>query len=175
VTLLAPTMLNDLLEARRCGREPLPALQTLYSASPMPEALRSIAVRPDPGAGLWRDRMRRPRLHAACAPACARRTSRWFAACARPASRWWVRRAGGQAGRKRMRRRQAGEIVIRSAALMSGYWNNHPATLGRCEADTCTPATWANGTTKALSLWSTGSGHDRIRRRECLFARGGRR
>jgi acyl-CoA synthetase (AMP-forming)/AMP-acid ligase II len=39
-TLLAPTMLNDLLDAENCNRTTLPALQKIfYSAAPMPEVL----------------------------------------------------------------------------------------------------------------------------------------
>jgi acyl-CoA synthetase (AMP-forming)/AMP-acid ligase II len=134
VTLLAPTMLNDLLEGERCDRETLPALQKIfYSASPMSEALlrRSIAAfgpilaqvygmteSGGPGCALHAHQhvldgppevVRRLRSAGQPMIGCDVRT---------------IRPDGTDCAVG-----EPGEIVIRSCALMSGYWNNNPATL----------------------------------------------
>jgi acyl-CoA synthetase (AMP-forming)/AMP-acid ligase II len=134
VTLLAPTMLNDLLEAERCDRETLPTLQKLfYSASPMPEPLlrRSIsAFGPilaqiygmtecgGPGCTLHAHQ------HVLDGPA---KLVRRLRSAGQPMVGCDVRvvRPDGDGCAVG----EPGEIVIRSAALMSGYWNNNPATL----------------------------------------------
>jgi acyl-CoA synthetase (AMP-forming)/AMP-acid ligase II len=134
VTLLAPTMLNDLLEAERCDRETLPALQKLfYSAAPMPEALlrRSMAAFGPilaqiygmtecggPGCTLH------PHQHVLDGPTAVVRRLR---SAGQPMVGCDVRVVRPDASECAVG--ETGEIVIRSPALMSGYWNNHPATL----------------------------------------------
>jgi acyl-CoA synthetase (AMP-forming)/AMP-acid ligase II len=134
VTLLAPTMLNDLLEAERCDRQTLPALQKLlYSASPMPEALlrRSMAALgpilaqvygmtecAGPGCTLHAHQ------HVLDGPPEAVRRLR---SAGQPMVGCDVRVVRPDDSDCEVG--EPGEIVIRSAALMSGYWNNNPATL----------------------------------------------
>jgi acyl-CoA synthetase (AMP-forming)/AMP-acid ligase II len=134
VTLLAPTMLNDLTETERCDRETLPALQKIfYSAAPMPEALLRRCMNAfgpilaqvygatecaGPGCTLHAhqhvldgppEMVRRLRSAGQPMVGCDVRI---------------VRPDGSECGIG-----ERGEIVIRSAALMTGYWNNQPATL----------------------------------------------
>jgi acyl-CoA synthetase (AMP-forming)/AMP-acid ligase II len=134
VTLLAPTMLNDLLEAARCDRETLPALQKLlYSASPMPEALlrRSVAAFGPilaqvygmtecggPGCTLHAHQ------HVLDGPPNVVRRLRSAGQPMVGCDVRVVRPDGSECAVG-----EIGEIVIRSGALMTGYWNNHPATL----------------------------------------------
>jgi len=134
VTLLAPTMLNDLLEAERCDRETLPALQKIfYSAAPMSEALlrRSMAAFGPilaqiygmtecggPGCTLHAHQ------HVLDGPP---KVVRRLRSAGQPMVGCDVRvtRLDGN----ECALGEPGEIVIRSPALMRGYWNNNPATL----------------------------------------------
>ena len=99
-TLLAPTMLGDLLETTPADRESLPALAKLfYSAAPMPEALlrrRHEGVRADLHAVLRHDRIRRPGNRPARPSAHSRRPRACRAAAAlRGPAHDRLRRAGG--------------------------------------------------------------------------------
>jgi acyl-CoA synthetase (AMP-forming)/AMP-acid ligase II len=134
VTLLAPTMLNDLLETERCDRETLPSLRKLfYSAAPMPEVLlrRCMAAFGPilaqiygmtecggPGCTLHAHQ------HVLDGPAHAVRRLRSAGQPMVGCDVRVVRPDGDECAVG-----EPGEIVIRSGALMSGYWNNHPATL----------------------------------------------
>jgi acyl-CoA synthetase (AMP-forming)/AMP-acid ligase II len=134
VTLLAPTMLSDLMEAESCDRETLPALQKLfYSASPMPEALLRRAIGAfgpilaqiygmtecgGPGCTLHAHQ------HVLDGPAEVLRRLR---SAGQPMVGCDVRVVSPDGNECRVG--EPGEIIIRSAALMNGYWNNNPATL----------------------------------------------
>jgi acyl-CoA synthetase (AMP-forming)/AMP-acid ligase II len=134
VTLLAPTMLNDLIEAERCDRQTLPALQKIfYSAAPMPEPLLRRCMN-------------------AFGPILAQIYG--LTECAGPGCTLHAHQHVLDGGPEMVRRLRStgqpmigcdvrvvrpdgseclvgepGEIVIRSPALMTGYWNNHAATL----------------------------------------------
>jgi acyl-CoA synthetase (AMP-forming)/AMP-acid ligase II len=134
VTLLAPTMLNDLLDAERCDRTTLPALQKIfYSAAPMPETLLRRCV------GAFGSILSQVYGLTECAgPGCTLHAHqhvldgpphvvRRLRSAGQPmvgCDVRVVRPDGSECGTG-----ESGEIVIRSAALMTGYWNNHPATL----------------------------------------------
>jgi acyl-CoA synthetase (AMP-forming)/AMP-acid ligase II len=134
VTLLAPTMLNDLLDAERCDRETLPALKKIfYSAAPMPEALLRRCM------GAFGPILAQVYGATECAgPGCTLHAHqhvldgppevvRRLRSAGQPMVGCDVRvvRPDGSACGVG----EPGEITIRSAALMTGYWNNHPATL----------------------------------------------
>jgi acyl-CoA synthetase (AMP-forming)/AMP-acid ligase II len=134
VTLLAPTMLNDLLEAEPCDRETLPALQKIfYSASPMPEALlrRSVAAFGPILAQIYG-------MTECGGPGCALhahqhvldgppKVVRRLRSAGQPMVGCDVRVITPDGNECALD--EPGEIVIRSPALMRGYWNNNPATL----------------------------------------------
>jgi acyl-CoA synthetase (AMP-forming)/AMP-acid ligase II len=134
VTLLAPTMLNDLLEAERCDRETLPALQKLfYSAAPMPEPLlrRSMAAFGPILAQIYG-------MTECGGPGCTLHAHqhvlegppqvvRRLRSAGQPMVHCDVRVVTPDGSECAVG--EPGEIVIRSPALMSGYWNNDPATL----------------------------------------------
>jgi hypothetical protein len=87
LTLLAPTMLSDLLDEGG-SRATLPSLQKIiYSAAPMPESLlrRAVDAFGPIFAGLWHDQIRR--RAAACASARGRGSARVCGGCARQVSR----------------------------------------------------------------------------------------
>ena len=132
VTLLAPTMISDLLDLG-VDRRSLPSLQKLfYSAAPMTEHLlrRGMAAfgpifaqfygmteSSGPGCTLHANQ------HVLDGPPDAVRRLR---SAGQPMTGCEVRIVGAdghvcEAG-------EPGEIVIRSEALMAGYWNNHAAT-----------------------------------------------
>jgi acyl-CoA synthetase (AMP-forming)/AMP-acid ligase II len=134
VTLLAPTMLNDLLDATHCDRNALPSLNKIfYSAAPMPEALlrRCMAAFGSILAQIYG-------MTECGGPGCTLHAHqhvldgpphvvRRLRSAGQPMIGCDVRvvRPDGSdcaAG-------EPGEIVIRSNCLMTGYWNNHPATL----------------------------------------------
>jgi acyl-CoA synthetase (AMP-forming)/AMP-acid ligase II len=133
-TLLAPTMLNDFLDAHRCSRETLPSLvKMFYSAAPMPEQLlrRAIAALGPIFAqvyGMTESGGPGCTLHAHQhvldgAPEVVRRlrsAGQPMVGC----DVRCVRPDGSQCPPG-----EPGEIVIRSDALMRGYWNNHVATV----------------------------------------------
>jgi acyl-CoA synthetase (AMP-forming)/AMP-acid ligase II len=132
VTLLAPTMLNDLIDAGG-NRATLPALRKVfYSAAPMPEAIlrRGItAFGPifaqvygmtetgGPGCTLH------AHLHR---PNGTEQDIRRLGSAGQPMVGVEIRivRADGTACDVG----ETGEILIRSDAVMAGYWNNGPAT-----------------------------------------------
>jgi acyl-CoA synthetase (AMP-forming)/AMP-acid ligase II len=130
-TLLAPTMLNDLLDA--CSRETLPALSKLfYSAAPMPEQLlrRAIAAfgpifaqvygmteSGGPGCALH------PHHHVLDGPANVVRRLRSAGQPMIGCDVQVVRPDGSECATG-----EPGEIVIRSDGLMQGYWDNPAAT-----------------------------------------------
>ena len=131
-TLLAPTMLSDLLEQTPANRDTLPDLrQIMYSAAPMPQALlrRSLqAFGPiftqvygmtesgGPGCVLHAhhhdpdDEAALARLPSAGQPMISTDVR--------------VMRPDGNFTEPG----ETGEIVIRGPAVMAGYWNNHAAT-----------------------------------------------
>jgi acyl-CoA synthetase (AMP-forming)/AMP-acid ligase II len=134
VTLLAPTMLNDLIEAERCDRETLPTLAKIfYSAAPMPEALLRRCMNAfgpilaqiygltecgGPGCTLHAhqhvldgDPKAVRRLRSAGQPMVGVEVK-------------VMRPDGSQCAVG-----EPGEIIIRSGAVMTGYWNNNAATL----------------------------------------------
>jgi acyl-CoA synthetase (AMP-forming)/AMP-acid ligase II len=132
-TLLAPTMLNDLLDAHRCDRQTLPALSKMfYSAAPMPEQLlrRGMAgLGPifaqvygmtesgGPGCSLH------PHQHVLDGPPEVVRRLRSAGQPMVGCDVRCLRPDGTQCPPG-----EPGEIVIRSDGLMRGYWNNHAAT-----------------------------------------------
>ena len=132
-TLLAPTMLNDLLDAHRCDRQTLPALSKMfYSAAPMPEQLlrRGMAAlgpifaqvygmteSGGPGCALH------PHQHILDGPPEVVRRLRSAGQPMIGCDVRCVRPDGSQCPPG-----EPGEIVIRSNGLMRGYWNNHAAT-----------------------------------------------
>ncbi|MGH6768797.1 MAG: acyl-CoA synthetase [Xanthobacteraceae bacterium] len=131
-TLLAPTMLSDLLDAG-ANRDTLPSLRKIiYSAAPMPEPLLRRALRAfgpifsqvygmtesgGPGCTLHAHQ------HEPDGPAAIARRLR---SAGQPMIGCDVRtvRPDGSACQPD----EPGEVVIRSEALMSGYWNNPAAT-----------------------------------------------
>jgi acyl-CoA synthetase (AMP-forming)/AMP-acid ligase II len=133
VTLLAPTMLKDLLDLG-CDRASVPSLKKIfYSAAPMPEVLlrRAIAAfgpifgqiygmteSGGPGCTLHAHQ------HVLDGPA---ETTRRLRSAGQPMTGCEVRTI--DADGKLCPPGVAGEIVIRSEALMAGYWNNHAATV----------------------------------------------
>jgi acyl-CoA synthetase (AMP-forming)/AMP-acid ligase II len=133
-TLLAPTMLNDLLDAEMCNRATLPDLQKIfYSAAPMPEVLLRRGL---DALGTVFSQMYG--MTEASGPGCVLHAhqhvldgpphvTRRLRSAGQPMVGCHVRIArpdGTECGLG-----EPGEILIRSDALMTGYWNNHPATL----------------------------------------------
>jgi acyl-CoA synthetase (AMP-forming)/AMP-acid ligase II len=132
VTLLAPTMLRDLLDLG-CDRTSVPSLQKIYySAAPMPEPLlrRAIAAfgpifaqiygmteSGGPGCALHADQ------HVLDGPPNVVRRLR---SAGQPMTGCEVRIAAPDGSP--CPPGVPGEITIRSEALMAGYWNNHAAT-----------------------------------------------
>jgi acyl-CoA synthetase (AMP-forming)/AMP-acid ligase II len=131
-TLLAPTMLSDLLDAGG-SRATLPSLQKIiYSAAPMPESLLRRAV--DAFGPIFTQVYG---MTESGGPGCTLRAHQHVVAGAPEVVRRL--RSAGQPmiGCDVETRRpdgspceigEPGEIVIRSDALMSGYWNNEQAT-----------------------------------------------
>jgi acyl-CoA synthetase (AMP-forming)/AMP-acid ligase II len=133
-TLLAPTMLNDLLDAENCNRTTLPALQKIfYSAAPMPEVLLrrgldalgpifsqmyGLTESSGPGCVLHAHQ------HVLDGPP---HVTRRLRSAGQPMVGCDVRVARPDGTVCAVG--ESGEIIIRSPALMTGYWNNHPATL----------------------------------------------
>ena len=134
VTLLAPTMLNDLIEAERCDRETLPTLNKIfYSAAPMPEALLRRCMNAfgpilaqiygltecgGPGCTLHAHQ------HVLDGdPAVVRR----LRSAGQPMVGVDVRVVRPDGTECAVG--EPGEIIIKSGAVMTGYWNNNPATL----------------------------------------------
>ena len=132
VTLLAPTMMGDLLDLGS-DRRSLPSLQKLfYSAAPMTEHLlrRALAAFGPIFAQFYG-------MTESSGPGCILHTDqhvldgppelvRRLRSAGQPMIGCDVRVVGAdghvcEAG-------EPGEIVIRSEALMAGYWNNHAAT-----------------------------------------------
>jgi acyl-CoA synthetase (AMP-forming)/AMP-acid ligase II len=133
VTLLAPTMISDLLELG-CDRNSLPNLQKLlYSAAPMTEQLlrRAIAAFGPIFAqvyGMTESGGPGCTLHAHQhildgSPEVVRR----LRSAGQPMTGCEVRIARPDGSACDIG--EPGEIVIRSAAVMAGYWNNHAATV----------------------------------------------
>jgi acyl-CoA synthetase (AMP-forming)/AMP-acid ligase II len=133
-TLLAPTMLNDLLDAETCNRTTLPALQKIfYSAAPMPEALLRRGL--DALGPLFSQMYG---MTEASGPGCVLHAhqhvldgpphiTRRLRSAGQPMVGCDVRIARPDGTDCAVG--EPGEILIRSDALMTGYWNNHPATL----------------------------------------------
>jgi acyl-CoA synthetase (AMP-forming)/AMP-acid ligase II len=133
VTLLAPTMLGDLLDLG-CDRASVPSLQKLfYSAAPMAEQLlrRGIAAFGPIFAQIYG-------MTESGGPGCALHAHqhilegppevvRRLRSAGQPMTGCEVRVIGPDG--KECPAGQPGEIVIRSEALMAGYWNNHAATI----------------------------------------------
>ena len=133
-TLLAPTMLNDLLDAHRCDRQTLPDLSKLfYSAAPMPEQLlrRGMAALGPIFAQVYG-------MTESGGPGCTLHSHqhvldgppevvRRLRSAGQPMVGCDVRclRADGS----QCPPGEPGEIVIGSDGLMRGYWNNHAATI----------------------------------------------
>lgn len=133
VTLLAPTMIGDLLNLG-CDRSSLPALQKLfYSAAPMTEPLlrRGVAAfgpiftqiygmteSGGPGCTL------QAHQHILEGPP---EVVRRLRSAGQPMTGCEVRILASD-GRV-CETGEGGEIAIRSEALMTGYWNNHAATV----------------------------------------------
>ena len=133
VTLLAPTMLKDLLDLG-CDRASVPSLRKVYySAAPMPETLLRRAMAAlgpifaqiygmtesgGPGCTLHANQ------HVLDGPP---EVTRRLRSAGQPMTGCEVRimAPDGSFCPPGVR----GEIVIRSEALMAGYWNNHAATL----------------------------------------------
>ena len=132
-TLLAPTMLSDLLDAYPDVRRALPALaKIIYSAAPMPDAIlrRAIAalgpifaqvygMTESGGPGCY---LHQHQHVLDGAPDIVRRRN--SAGQAMTGCDVRIRRPDGNdcaAGER-------GEIVIKSDGLMQGYWRNEPAT-----------------------------------------------
>lgn len=161
VTLLAPTMLKDLLDLG-CDRASVPSLKKIfYSAAPMPEGLLRRAMAAfgpifgqiygmtesgGPGCTLHahqhvldgpRDVVRRLRSAGQPMTGCEVRILAPDGSSCPPGV--------------------PGEIAIRSGALMTGYWNNHAATLEAIVTAGCAPETSARPTRRGSSLSSTGS------------------
>jgi acyl-CoA synthetase (AMP-forming)/AMP-acid ligase II len=134
-TLLAPTMLSDLLENYPDARSALPSLRRVfYSAAPMPEALlrRAIdALGPiflqiygmtesgGPGCILHEHQ------HILTGPP---EVVRRLRSAGQPMLGCQVRIVRPDGSDCAVG--ETGEILIRSGALMRGYWNNHSATAG---------------------------------------------
>src|SRR5262245_21819692 len=131
-TLLAPTMLSDLLDAGG-SRKSLPSLQKIiYSAAPMPERLlrRAIAAFGPIFAQVYG-------MTESGGPGCTLHAHQ-HVVDGPPAVMRRLRSAGQpMIGCEVEARRpdgspcaqgEAGEIAIRSEALMTGYWNNERAT-----------------------------------------------
>jgi acyl-CoA synthetase (AMP-forming)/AMP-acid ligase II len=131
-TLLAPTMLSDLLDAGG-SRATLPSLQRIiYSAAPMPESLLRRAI--DAFGPIFTQVYG---MTESGGPGCTLRAHQHVVAGASEVVRRL--RSAGQPmiGCDVETRRpdgspcgigEPGEIVIRSDALMTGYWNNEKAT-----------------------------------------------
>ena len=132
-TLLAPTMLSDLIEATKADRASMPHLrQALYSAAPMPEALlRRLIARLGPiFAQVYG-------MTESGGPGTALRAED-HVLDGEPRRVRRLRSAGqAMIGTEVMTVRpdgspcevgEAGEIVIRSPTLMTGYWDNPQAT-----------------------------------------------
>ena len=133
VTLLAPTMLQDLLDLG-CDRASVPTLKKVfYSAAPMPETILRRAVTAlgpifgqiygmtesgGPGCTLHAN------LHVLDGP---EEVVRRLRSAGQPMTGVEVRTMASDGSFCPSGVR--GEIVIRSEALMSGYWNNHAATV----------------------------------------------
>ena len=134
VTLLAPTMLSDLIEAERFDRETLPALQKIfYSAAPMPEALlrRCMSAFGPILAQIYG-------LTECGGPGCTLHAHqhildgepnvvRRLRSAGQPMVGVDVRVARPDGTECAVG--EPGEIIIRSGAVMTGYWNNNAATL----------------------------------------------
>ena len=134
VTLLAPTMLSDLIEAERFDRETLPALQKIfYSAAPMPEALlrRCMSAFGPILAQIYG-------LTECSGPGCTLHAHqhildgepnvvRRLRSAGQPMVGVDVRVARPDGTECAVG--EPGEIIIRSGAVMTGYWNNNAATL----------------------------------------------
>jgi acyl-CoA synthetase (AMP-forming)/AMP-acid ligase II len=133
VTLLAPTMISDLLDLG-CDCNALPALQKLfYSAAPMTEPLlrRGIAAFGPIFAQIYG-------MTESGGPGCTLHAHqhvlegppevvRRLRSAGQPMTGCRVRIVAPD-GRV-CKVGEPGEIVIRSEALMAGYWNNHAATI----------------------------------------------
>jgi acyl-CoA synthetase (AMP-forming)/AMP-acid ligase II len=133
VTLLAPTMLKDLLDLG-CNRVSAPSLKKIfYSAAPMPEPLLRRAMAAfgpifcqiygmtesgGPGCTLHAHQ------HILDGPANVTRRLRSAGQAMTGCEVRIIAPDGGFCGPGVL-----GEIVIRSEALMTGYWNNHAATV----------------------------------------------
>lgn len=132
-TLLAPTMINDLLTHTPASADTLPALKRImYSAAPMPEPLLRRAIKAfgpifaqvygmteSGGPGCV--------LHAQDhQPDGPRHEARRLTSAGQPMALTDVRimRPDGTFALAE----EKGEIVIRGPAVMAGYWNNHVAT-----------------------------------------------
>ena len=81
-------------------------------------------------------------------------------------------RAHRRSGDERRRRREVGEIVYRGPNLMLGTGRTPKVRPTRSAAAGSIPAIWCAGTPEGFISWSTGPGHDHLRRREHLLRRG---
>ena len=133
VTLLAPTMIGDLLEVG-CDRSSLPALQKFfYSAAPMTEQLlrRAMAAFGPIFAQIYG-------MTESGGPGCILHAHqhvlegppklvRRLRSAGQPMTGCEVRIVARDG--RICADGEPGEILIRSGALMAGYWNNHAATV----------------------------------------------
>ncbi len=133
VTLLAPTMLKDLLDLG-CDRASVPSLKKInYSAAPMPDTLLRRAISSfgpifSQIYGMTESGGPGCTLHAhqhvlEGAPNIVRR----LRSAGQPMTGCEVRVVASDG--KSCPPGVIGEIAIRSEALMAGYWNNHAATV----------------------------------------------
>ncbi len=133
VTLLAPTMINDVLDLG-CDHAALPSLQKLfYSAAPMSEQLlrRGMAAFGSIFAQIYG-------MTESGGPGCCLHAHqhvldgspeivRRLRSAGQPMTGCEVRVIGRDGHACAIG--EPGEIIIRSEALMAGYWNNHAATI----------------------------------------------
>jgi acyl-CoA synthetase (AMP-forming)/AMP-acid ligase II len=132
-TLLAPTMLGDMLEIDGFDRAGLPALQTMnYSAAPMPETLlrRGIAALGPIFVQLYgmtesgsSGTVLHAHQHVLDGPEAVVRRLRSAGQAMIGCDVRVLREDGSEAARG-----ESGEVVIGCETLMAGYWNNHVAT-----------------------------------------------